>query len=74
MLCAKVTECICPKKSCRFHGICCECVSYHVRQGDKDYLPYCLFPDSNGDKSKENLYRMLKAEYGEGKKQGQSCP
>jgi len=58
--CSNVNACPCPEMNCKFRGKCCECVSYHLRQGDKDFLPTCFFPCNDGDKSKENFYRKLK--------------
>ena len=62
MNCEKTNDCPCPKKGiCENHGKCCACINFHLRAGDADYLPYCLFPDS--DKSKVNLYRKLKEQF-----------
>ena len=63
MSCPNVKECVCPNKTCQHNGKCCECISFHLREGEKDYLPYCLFPDNGGDKSMANLYRKLKARF-----------
>lgn len=38
----------CPKKSCKNHGNCAACIKKHK---NTDSLPYCLFPNNNGDKS-----------------------
>lgn len=57
MSCPNVKECACPKSTCRNHGQCCACVTKHR---ETDSLPFCLFPDNEGDKSMENLYRKLK--------------
>ena len=51
MSCPNVKECICPKITCPNHGQCCKCV---IKHRNTDSLPYCLFPDNNGDKSNEN--------------------
>ncbi len=34
-------NCTCTYSSCSRMGICCECLSYHYRNGE---LPGCLFP------------------------------
>ena len=60
MPCKNVKDCICPKTTCPNHGKCCECV---IKHRNTDSLPYCLFPDNNGDKSNENHYKVLKKKY-----------
>ncbi len=60
MSCKNVKECICPKTTCPNHGKCCACV---IKHRNTDSLPYCLFPDNNGDKSNENHYRVLKQRF-----------
>ena len=32
-------RCTCPYTTCSRHGICCECVAYHKKEGG---LPDCL--------------------------------
>ena len=60
-----VTECICPKVSCKNHGRCCDC---GIKHRETDSLPYCLSPDNGGDKSNANHYRVLTKRFeGEGK-------
>ena len=66
MGCPDVKECICPKQSCPNHGQCCACVRKHR---ETDSLPYCLFPDNNGDKSNYNRYRVLRARFEEKEKE-----
>ncbi len=58
--CANVKECICPKVTCPNHGKCCQCV---IKHRETDSLPYCLFPDNNGDKSNRNHYETLKRRF-----------
>ncbi len=62
MSCADIKECACPKKSCPNHGVCCRCI---VKHRTTDSLPYCLFPDNEGDKSVRNYYRKLKERFGD---------
>ena len=59
--CPNVKECACPKAACPNHGRCCACV---VKHRETDSLPYCLFPDNQGDKSVANYYRKLKLRFG----------
>ena len=56
MSCGKIKECACPKVTCANHGLCCACVKKHR---DTDSLPYCLFPDNDGDKSNYNHFVVL---------------
>jgi hypothetical protein len=60
MACSKEKECICPKTSCPHHKICCECLARHLK---KDTLPFCAFPDNDGDKSFEKFYIKLKERF-----------
>ncbi|MEG1725693.1 MAG: hypothetical protein RR313_09890 [Anaerovoracaceae bacterium] len=60
MECKEVKECSCPKTTCQNHGKCCDCV---IKHRTTDSLPYCLFPDNNGDKSNRNHYEVLKEKY-----------
>jgi hypothetical protein len=32
-------QCTCPSTSCKRHGVCCECIAYHRKNGGK---PGCL--------------------------------
>jgi hypothetical protein len=57
MTCQNTKECACPKTSCPRHKNCCACI---VNHRETDSLPFCLFPDNDGDKSMEGLYRKLK--------------
>ncbi len=52
--------CVCPKKSCPNNGNCRACVEKHK---NTDSLPYCLFPNNNGDKSLKNFYLKLKERF-----------
>lgn len=56
MGCPNVKECICPKKTCPNNGKCCACI---IKHKDTDSLPYCLFPNNEGDKSVKNYYQKL---------------
>ncbi|MEG0457244.1 MAG: hypothetical protein RR549_03850 [Oscillospiraceae bacterium] len=60
MLCNKLKECACPKKSCKNHGKCCDCV---IKHKSTDSLPFCLFLDNDGDKSIKNYYSKLKKRF-----------
>jgi len=60
MNCQNVNECICPKKECPNHGICCICV---VKHRETDSLPFCLFADNDGDKSVYGYYLKLKERF-----------
>ena len=60
MNCTNENECACPKVECPRHGKCCDCV---VRHRDNDSLPFCMFPDSNGDRSVRGYYEMLKKRF-----------
>ena len=52
--------CACPKKTCPNNGNCRSCVEKHK---NTDSLPYCLFPNNNGDKSLKNFYLKLKERF-----------
>jgi len=58
--CPNVKECVCPKTTCANHGRCCACV---VKHKNTDSLPFCLFPDNEGDKSVANYHRKLKERF-----------
>lgn len=60
MGCNNVKECACPKKSCPNNGLCCACV---IKHRDTDSLPYCLFPNNDGDKSVKHYYEKLKKRF-----------
>ena len=62
MDCCNITECPCPKTFCSNYKKCCACV---IKHKETDSLPFCLFPDNDGDKSMEGLYRKLKERFGE---------
>ena len=60
MPCTNVKECACPKKNCENNAKCYACV---IKHRESDSIPFCLFPDNDGDKSMANLYRKLKARF-----------
>jgi len=60
MACKNVKECICPKKTCKNNGVCCACV---IKHKETDSLPFCLFPNNDGDKSINNYYNKLKERF-----------
>ena len=62
MICKSVKECTCPVTTCQNYGKCCACVFKHRTT---DSLPFCLFPDNDGDKSVDNYYQKLKKRYEE---------
>ena len=64
MGCVNVTECACPKKDCENNAKCSVCV---IKHRESDSIPFCLFPDNDGDKSMANLYRKLKARFDKSK-------
>jgi len=61
MECTYAKDCICPKDTCPRHGKCCACIKNHR---ESDSLPFCMFPDNDGDKSMEALYGKLKGRFG----------
>ena len=61
MKCKNVKICDCPKDTCENYGKCCACVTKHR---ETDSLPFCLFPDNDGDKSAQNYYKKLKERFG----------
>ncbi len=60
MNCSNVKNCLCPKTSCANNGKCCDCV---IKHKETDSLPYCLFPDNDGDKSVKHYYEKLKGRF-----------
>ena len=60
MNCPNVKECDCPKTTCQNHGKCCACILQHRTT---DSLPFCLFPNNDGDKSVKNYYQKLKEQF-----------
>jgi len=62
MECNKSTnldQCNCSYGSCSRKGICCECISYHLRSRE---LPACCFPDDvekSYDRSFENFAQLV---------------
>lgn len=53
-------DCPCPKTGCQNHKNCYNCILKH---NATDSLPFCIFPDNDGDKSIANYYRKLKARF-----------
>jgi len=53
-------KCNCPKTECPNHKKCCSCV---IKHRSSDSLPYCMFPDNDGDKSVEAYYNKLKERF-----------
>ncbi len=37
------TRCNCTYEPCSRKGVCCECLSYHIRMNE---MPACFFPDN----------------------------
>lgn len=37
-----IGRCNCTYEGCPRHGVCCECIQYHLKQRQ---LPACVFPD-----------------------------
>ena len=62
MECKKETNqirCNCTYNPCSRNGICCECISYHLRTRD---LPACCFPkeaEATYDRSFEHFARLV---------------
>ena len=54
-------RCNCSYSPCPRKGICCDCISYHLRMRE---LPACAFPDSaeaTYDRSFEHFARLVDA-------------
>ncbi len=60
MSCPNTIACACPNTSCQNHGKCCECINKHMSY---DQVPFCLFPDNQGDKSMKAFYEKLKSRF-----------
>ena len=60
MNCSNMVKCTCPKTTCPNHKKCCECV---IKHKEIDSLPFCLFPDNDGDKSLASYYLKLKERF-----------
>ncbi|RMD77521.1 MAG: cytosolic protein [Lentisphaerae bacterium] len=64
MECKKATNmkrCNCSYDPCSRKGVCCDCLSYHLRMRQ---LPACAFPDSaerTYDRSFEHFARLVQA-------------
>ncbi|MCM8821490.1 MAG: DUF6485 family protein [Candidatus Omnitrophica bacterium] len=53
-----IKNCSCTYISCGKRGMCCECVSYHRKNGE---IPGCFFPpdaEKTYDRSIENFIRV----------------
>ena len=54
-------HCNCSYEPCNRKGVCCECVSYHLKMRE---LPACCFPDSverTYDRSFERFAQLVSA-------------
>lgn len=54
-----LAKCNCTYEPCDKKGICCDCISYHLRLGE---APACLFPadvEATYDRSLKNLARTI---------------
>jgi len=52
-------NCNCSYNPCSRKGVCCECISYHLRMRE---LPGCAFPndaEATYDRSFENFARLV---------------
>jgi hypothetical protein len=62
MDCKKETNmarCTCTYEPCSRKGVCCECISYHLRGGE---LPACAFPaaaERTYDRSMAHFARLV---------------
>jgi hypothetical protein len=59
---SNIEKCSCTYEPCSRKGKCCECVTYHRRQGE---LPGCLFPaavEHTYDRSIERFIQCFKQE------------
>ena len=55
------THCNCSYEPCSRKGICCECISFHLRMRE---LPACCFPsdaERTYDRSFEHFSRLVEA-------------
>ena len=56
-----LTHCNCSYEPCPRKGMCCECISYHLRSRE---LPACAFPndaEATFDRSFEHFARLVQA-------------
>ena len=56
--------CNCTYEPCSRKGLCCECIQYHLQNGQ---LPACYFPanvEKGYDRSIENFIRTYRGKYG----------
>ena len=55
-----LNHCNCSYEPCSRKGVCCDCLSYHVRMRQ---LPACVFPDDaerTYDRSYEHFAKLVK--------------
>jgi hypothetical protein len=58
---SNLEHCNCSYEPCSRKGLCCECISYHLRSRE---LPACCFPDQverTYDRSFEQFARLVQA-------------
>ena len=60
---ANVKSCNCSYEGCSRHGICCECLRYHLRSKE---LPACCFPD-DVERTYDRSFRRFAALVDEGR-------
>jgi len=56
-----LTQCNCSYEPCSRKGVCCECISYHLRSRE---LPACCFPadvERNYDRSFEKFSSLVQS-------------
>lgn len=56
---ANKKRCNCTYEPCARKGICCECLHYHLGQGQ---LPACLFPDDVEKTFDRSIKRFIQAQ------------
>ncbi|MFH2027701.1 MAG: DUF6485 family protein [Nanoarchaeota archaeon] len=49
-------NCNCKHTSCSRHGICCECLRYHLSLNE---LPACCFPDEIADTDERSISKFV---------------
>ena len=57
-------KCNCTSAGCPRHGICCDCLSYHL---GKRQLPACCFPD-DAERTYDRSFAHFARLVGEGKR------
>jgi len=58
---ANMRKCTCTYEPCSRKGICCECVQYHLRNGE---LPGCFFPPEVERTFDRSIARFVKTYQG----------